>query len=174
MKTYTTKYYVWVELGLQTSNENTGKVINRCYTNVDFANAVNKLKANGIDVVTHIMVGLPGETHEDIVNTVDFINSQKIDGIKIHSTYVLKNTKLEELYKRGEYKTLEFEEYMDELIYIITHLRKDIVIHRFSGDPPKDLLIAPLWMNHKKWIMNGLNNRMAKESLEQGMYYKIK
>jgi len=174
LKTYTSKYYVWVELGLQTSNENTGKVINRCYTNVDFANAVNKLKANGIDVVTHIMVGLPGETHEDIVNTVDFINSQKIDGIKIHSTYVLKNTKLEELYKRGEYKTLEFEEYMDELIYIITHLRKDIVIHRFSGDPPKDLLIAPLWMNHKKWIMNGLNNRMAKENLEQGMYYKIK
>ena len=174
LKTYTTKYYVWVELGLQTSNENTGKVINRCYTNVDFANAVNKLKANGIDVVTHIMVGLPGETHEDIVNTVDFINSQKIDGIKIHSTYVLKNTKLEELYKRGEYKTLEFEEYMDELIYIITHLRKDIVIHRFSGDPPKDLLIAPLWMNHKKWIMNGLNNRMTKEKLEQGMYYKAK
>ncbi len=174
LKTYTSKYYVWVELGLQTSNENTGKVINRCYTNVDFANAVNKLKANGIDVVTHIMVGLPGETHEDIVNTVDFINSQKIDGIKIHSTYVLENTKLEELYKSGEYKTLEFEEYMDELIYIITHLRKDIVIHRFSGDPPKDLLSAPLWMNHKKWIMNGLNNRMAKENLEQGMYYKIK
>ena len=161
----------WFITDLQTSNEKTGKVINRCYTNVDFVNAVNKLKANGIDVVTHIMVGLPGETHEDIVNTVDFINSQKIDGIKIHSTYVLKDTALEKMYLEGKYIPLEFEQYMDELIYIITHLRKDIVIHRFSGDPPKEILVAPDWMNHKKWIMNGLNRRMKEENLTQGMYY---
>lgn len=174
LKSYTSNYYVWVELGLQTSNEETGKVINRCYTNVDFEEAVKKLKANGIDVVAHVMVGLPGETHEDIVNTIDFVNNQNIDGIKIHSTYVLKNTKLEELYRRGKYQVITYEEYMNELIFIITHLRKDIVIHRFSGDPPKESLIAPDWMNHKKWIMNGLNNRMAKENLEQGMYYESK
>ena len=170
LKTYNSKYYVWVELGFQTSNENTGKLINRCYSNVDFEQAVNKLKANGIDVVTHIMVGLPGETHEDIVKTVEYINSQNIDGIKIHSTYVLKDTALEKMYLEGKYTPMSFEEYMDELIYIITHLREDIVIHRFSGDPPKELLVAPDWMNHKKWIMNGLNNRMKQEDLRQGMF----
>ena len=170
LKTYTSKYYVWVELGFQTSNENTGKLINRCYSNVDFEQAVNKLKANGIDVVTHIMVGLPGEKHEDIVDTVEFINRQKVDGIKIHSTYVLKNTALEKLYLEGKYSPMNFEEYMDELIYIITHLREDIVIHRFSGDPPKELLVQPEWMNHKKWIMNGLNKRMEHEDLRQGMF----
>ena len=170
LKSYTSNYYVWVELGLQTSNDKTGKVINRCYTNVDFEEAVKKLKANGIDVVAHVMVGLPGETHEDIVNTVEYINSQNIDGIKIHSTYVLKDTALEKMYLEGKYTPMSFEEYMDELIYIITHLREDIVIHRFSGDPPKELLVAPDWMNHKKWIMNGLNNRMKQEDLRQGMF----
>lgn len=170
LKTYTEKYYVWVELGFQTSNEDTGKLINRCYTNSDFIEACNKLKENGIDVATHIMVGLPGETHEDIVKTVKFLNEQKIDGIKIHSTYVLKDTVLEKLYNEGKYIPLTYEEYMDELIYIITHLREDIVIHRFSGDPPKDLLVDPDWMNHKKWIMNGLNRRMKEEDLRQGMF----
>ena len=148
LKTYTSKYYVWVELGFQTSNETTGKLINRCYSNVDFEQAVNKLKASGIDVVTHIMVGLPGETHEDIVKTVEYINSRNIDGIKIHSTYVLKDTALEKLYLEGKYSPMNFEEYMDELLYIITHLREDIVIHRFSGDPP----------------------RMEQEDLRQGMF----
>ena len=103
------------------------------------------------------MIGLPNETKEDIIAIVNYLNDLDINGIKIHSTYVIKNTVLEKMYNEKEYNPISYEEYMDMLYYIITHLRKDIVIHRFSGDPPKEDLVATLWMNHKKWILNGLN-----------------
>ena len=109
LKSYTKKYYVCVELGLQTSNEETGKFINRCYTNDDFSKAVTILNKYGIDIVTHIMIGLPTEdgknieTFSDIKNTVDFLNRHNIQGLKIHSCYIVKNTKLEKLYNDGKY-----------------------------------------------------------------------
>ena len=108
LKTYTEKYYVCVELGLQTSNDELGKKINRCYTSKQFTEAVKILNKYNIDVVAHIMVGLPGETKQDIQNTVDFINKHKLQGVKIHSTYVVENTVLEEMYRKGEYIPLEF------------------------------------------------------------------
>ncbi len=162
LKSYTEKYYVWVELGLQTSNEVTGKIINRCYSNDDFIRACNMLADNDIDVVAHMMVGLPNETFDDVKNTLEFINNQRVSGIKIHSTYVVENTKLAEMYERGEYKPISYDEYMEELVWIINHLRKDIVVHRFSGDPPKDILIAPKWMTHKTFIMNNLKKEIGK------------
>lgn len=174
LKTYSEKYYVWVELGLQTSNDKTGKLINRGYSTKQFINAVSLLRLYGIDVVTHIMVGLPNETFVDIKNTIDFINNVDIQGIKIHSTYVISGTFLAELYKNGKYIPLTYDEYMDFLCYILTHLRPNIVVHRISGDAPKDLLIAPSWDIHKKWVMNGLFKRMNEENLWQGMYYKNK
>lgn len=174
LKTYSEKYYVWVELGLQTSNDKTGKFINRGYSTKQFINAVSLLRLYGIDVVTHIMVGLPNETFVDIKNTIDFINDVDIQGIKIHSTYVISGTFLAELYKNGKYIPLTYDEYMDFLCYILTHLRPNIVVHRISGDAPKDLLIAPSWDIHKKWVRNGLFKRMNEENLWQGMYYKNK
>lgn len=99
LKSYTDKYYVWVELGLQTSNDETGKLINRGYDSHQFTEAVNLLNRYDIDIVTHIMVGLPNENFNDIVNTVDFINKHKLAGLKIHSTYVVENTVLAEMYK---------------------------------------------------------------------------
>ena len=174
LKSYSEKYYVWVELGLQTSNENTGKVINRGYTNEQFSNAVSLLNKYNIDVVTHIMVGLPGENFDDIKNTVDFINNHSIQGLKIHSTYVVKNTRLADMYFNGTYTPISLEYYLDCASYILTHISPDIVIHRVSGDAPKDLLMAPDWNLHKKWIINGLDKLLRDKDLYQGMDYKKK
>ena len=172
LKSYTDKYYVSVELGLQTANEETGKLINRCYTNSDFTNAVQILNKYGIDVVTHIMVGLPNETHKDIKNTVEFINKHNIQGLKIHCCYIVKDTKLEEMYLNGDYSPLELDDYLDSCAYILTHISPRIIIHRVSGDAPKDLLVAPEWNKHKKWIINGLDKLMREKDLWQGMEYE--
>ena len=174
LKSYSEKYYVWVELGLQTSNENTGKIINRCYTDEQFSAAVSLLNKYNIDVVTHIMVGLPGENFDDIKNTVNFINNHSIQGLKIHSTYVVKNTRLADMYFNGKYTPISLEYYLDCACYILTHISPDIIIHRVSGDAPKDLLIAPDWNLHKKWIINGLDKLLRDKDLYQGMDYKKK
>lgn len=170
IKSYSNKYYVWVELGLQTSNDNIGKIINRGYNTRQFSRAVDILNKYNIDVVAHIMVGLPNETKNDIKNTVKFINNSKIAGIKIHSTYIVKNTILENMYLNGEYTPITLEYYLDCLTYIITHINSNIVIHRISGDAPKDLLIAPEWNLHKKWILNGFEKILKNENLFQGKY----
>ncbi len=171
LSSYTDKYYVTVELGLQTSNDETGKLIHRGYSSEQFTKAVEILNKYNIDVVTHIMVGLPNETIEDIKNTVEFINKHKIQGLKIHSCYIVKNTVLCDMYKKGEYFPLTLEEYLENAAYILTHISPDIVIHRISGDAPKDLLVAPAWNAHKKWIMNGLDKLLREKDLWQGMEY---
>jgi radical SAM protein (TIGR01212 family) len=148
LKSYCNKYYVWVELGLQTSNDETGKLINRGYSSQQFSKAVDLLNKYNIDVVTHIMVGLPNESLDDIKNTIDFINNHNIQGLKIHCTYVVENTVLASMY-----------------------YNPNIVIHRVSGDAPKDLLVAPDWNSHKKWIMNGLDKYLRENDLWQGKYY---
>lgn len=174
LKSYSERYYVWVELGLQTSNENTGKIINRCYTDEQFSAAVSLLNKYNIDVVTHIMVGLPGENFDDIKNTVNFINNHSIQGLKIHSTYVVKNTRLADMYFNGKYTPISLEYYLDCTCYILTHISPDIIIHRVSGDAPKDLLIVPDWNLHKKWIINGLDKLLRDKDFYQGMDYKKK
>ena len=171
LKSYTDKYYVSVELGLQTSNDYTAKSINRGYLSKDFTKAVEMLKNNNIDVITHIMIGLPNETFDDLKETVKFINKHNIQGLKIHSTYVVKNTKLEELYKNGTYIPVSLEYYLNSLTYVITHISPNIIIHRISGDAPKDLLVAPSWNLHKKWILNGFEKILKENNLWQGMYY---
>ena len=171
LSTYKDKYYVSVELGLQTSNENTGILINRCYTNDDFTAACIMLKNYDIPVVAHIMLGLPNENLEDIKNTIDYINNSPIHGVKIHSTYVVENTKLCDMYKNNEYIPLTLDDYLNYLEYVITHLKNDIIIHRLSGDAPKNILVAPEWNLHKKWILNGINKRLKENDLYQGIYY---
>ena len=165
-------YSVTVELGLQTSNDEIAKIINRGYPLEIFTKAVNLLNKYKIDVVVHIMIGLPNETDEDIENTVKYINRLNIQGIKIHSTYVAKNTVLEKWYKEGKYTPLTLDEYLNKLLYVITHLRKHIIIHRISGDAPKDLLVAPTWNSHKKWVLNGLDKIMKEQDRFQGDRYK--
>ena len=171
LKSYTDKYYVWVELGLQTSNNTAGELINRGYSSEQFSKAVALLNKYNIDVVTHIMVGLPGENFEDLKNTVNFINLHDIQGLKIHSTYVVENTVLADMLRNGDYTPITLEYYLDCVAYILTHISPSIVIHRVSGDAPKDLLIAPNWNSHKKWIINGLDRLIHEQNLWQGMYY---
>ena len=175
LKSYTDKYYVCVELGLQTANEGTGKFINRCYTNNDFSNAVAILNKYGIDVVTHIMIGLPSdngtETLSDLNSTIYFLNEHTIQGLKIHSCYVVKNTYLEKLYNAGKYIPLTLDQYLEECAYVLTHINPNIIIHRISGDAPKNLLVAPSWNIHKKWIINGLDKLLREKNLYQGMFF---
>lgn len=173
LKLYTNKYYVCVELGLQTSNDKIGNLINRGYTSEEFTKAVEILNKYNIDVVTHIMVGLPTETKQDIQDTVNFVNSHKLQGVKIHSTYVVENTKLADMYKDGEYKALDLDDYIETLIDIIVHLNPELIIHRISGDAPKDILLAPYWNKHKMWILHGFEKRFRARDLWQGKYYKM-
>ena len=172
LSSYKDKYYVCVELGLQTSNDEIGRIINRCYNSQDFTNAVNILNKYDIDVVAHIMVGLPNETHDDIINTVKFLNKHKLQGVKIHSTYVVENTRLADMYKKGKYKALDLDDYIETLIDILTHLNPNFVIYRISGDAPKDILIAPHWNKHKMWILHGFEKRFRARDLWQGKFYE--
>lgn len=171
LNSYKEKYYVCVELGLQTSNNEIGKVINRGYTSEQFTEAVKILNKYDIDVVAHIMVGLPTETKEDVMATVDFINQHNIQGVKIHSTYVVENTVLADMYRKGTYNALELDYYIETLIDIITHLNPDFVIHRISGDAPKDILVTPKWNVHKMWILHGFEKRLIGRDLWQGKFY---
>lgn len=174
LASYKDRVDVWIELGLQTSNDVTGKFINRGYSSKEFTNAVKLLNKYNIEVIAHIMIGLPNESFEDIKNTVSFINSHNIQGLKIHSTYVIKNTKLAKLYESKQYTPITLEFYIEMASYILTHISPNIIIHKISGDAPKDLLIAPDWNKHKKWIMNGIDKYLKENNLYQGKYYEKK
>ena len=165
------KVDVCVELGLQTSSDIIGDFINRGYKSEVFSKAVELLNKYKIETVVHIMIGLPNETHENIVNTVDFLNMHKFNGIKIHSTYVIKDTRLAELFYGGKYEPMTLDYYIEEACYILTHINPDIIIHKISGDAPKDLLIAPEWNSHKKLILNGIDKYLKENDLHQGIYY---
>ena len=171
LKSYSEKYYVFVELGLQTSNDYIAKTINRGYSSSCFSTAVDILNKYGIDIVTHIMVGLPNETFEDIENTVTFINKHNIQGLKIHSTYVIENTYLAKLYKENLYTPITLEYYLDCLKYILTYVNPNLIIHKISGDAPKNLLLAPEWNLHKKWVLNGIDKILKNENLHQGIFF---
>lgn len=159
---------VWVELGLQTSNENTARYIRRCYENSVYEDAVKELKSRGITVVTHIIIGLPFETKEDVLNTVDLAVNCGTDGIKLQLLHVLKDTDLYESYKNGEVKILSLEEYTDILFDCIERIPQNIVIHRITGDAPKKYLVEPKWSGDKKRVLNTINREMEKRDIIQG------
>ncbi len=171
ISSYKDNYYVCIELGLQTANDKTGLLLNRGYNSKDFINAVKLLNKYNIDVVAHIMVGLPGETFDDLKNTINFLNSLNIQGLKIHSTYITNDTKLCKMYYNNEYSPITLDDYLEQLTYIITHINPNIVLHRISGDAPKDMLIAPSWNSHKKLVLNGIDKILREKNLYQGMYF---
>ncbi len=172
ISSYSSKYYVCVELGLQTSNDETAKFINRGYLSSKFTEAVKILRKFNIDIVCHIMIGLPNEKFDDLKNTISFINTLDIQGIKIHSTYIIKGTKLYDLYNNGMYEPINLDDYLEKLTYVITHINSNIIVHRITGDAPKDLLVAPKWNLHKKWVLNGLDKILKERNLSQGCFYK--
>lgn len=159
---------VWIELGLQTSNEKSVEYIRRCYPNSTYEKAVKDLKSKGITVITHIIIGLPNETKEDILKTVDFAVENKTDGIKLQLLHILKDTDLYEDYKKGLVKPLSMEKYMDILFSCIERIPQNIVIHRITGDPPKNYLVEPLWSADKKNVLNTINRELEKRDIIQG------
>lgn len=159
---------LWVELGLQTSNEKTAEYIRRCYLNSVYENAVAQLKSRGITVVTHIIIGLPDETKQDVLNTVDFAVKCGTDGVKLQLLHVLKDTDLYEDYKQGRVRALSLEEYMDILFDCIERIPPNIVIHRITGDAPKKYLIEPQWSGNKKNVLNTINKEMNRRNIIQG------
>lgn len=171
---------VFIELGLQTSNENTANYIRRGYPNSTFENCIKLIDSynkkmstenNKIHIIVHMIIGLPGETVEHMENTIRYINSFPIHGIKLQLLHVLKNTDLKKIFSKNEFKVLQMEEYTDILIRLLLFLRPDIVIHRLTGDGPKKLLIAPLWSSDKKRVLNYINKRISETQANQGDLY---
>ena len=168
---YKDKCDVWVELGLQTANDKTADIINRGYHRECFEEAMKILSDYEIPVVVHLIVGLPGEGIEDVKNTVEYINRFKIFGLKIHSIYVMEGTKLADMYAKGEYTPLSMDEYVLSTVHILTHIHPGIIIHRITGDCPKDMLVAPMWNREKSLVINTIVYKMQLEGLEQGAKY---
>ncbi len=161
--------YLTIELGLQTTKESTSKLINRCHTLKCFENMVKELRKRNIDVVVHIINGLPYETKEDMLNTVKYLNKLDIQGIKIHMLSVIKDTPLEKMYKEEKFHLLTKEEYIDIVVEQLKYLREEIVIHRITGDPKLDELIEPDWLVKKFCVLNDIDKEMVKQDTYQGI-----
>ena len=157
-----------IELGLQTTKEETTKLINRCHTLECFEKMVNKLRDNNIKIVVHIINGLPYETKDDMLNTVKYLNNLDIQGVKIHMLSVCKETPLEYMYNKEKFKILTKDEYIDIVINQLELLRPEIVINRITGDPKLEDLIEPKWLIKKFCVLNDIDKEMVKRNTYQG------
>lgn len=162
------KTFLIVELGLQSSNDNTLRFINRGHDSKTFKDAVDKLHERNIFVVAHIINGLPYETKEDMINTIKFVNDCKVDGIKIHMLYIAKNTPLASYYETNKFHILTREEYIDIVCSQLRLLNEDVVVMRITGDPILNELVAPEWLIKKFMVLNGIDQEMVKRNIYQG------
>mgnify|MGYP000560174290 CR=1 FL=1 len=162
------KTYLTVELGLQTIHEKTARLINRCHDLKTFEESVKELRNRNINVVVHIINGLPYETKEDMVETVQYLNSLDIQGIKIHMLSILKDTALEKLFQKEHFKVLTKEEYIDIVVTQLEYLRPEIVINRITGDPKESDLIEPNWLVKKFCVLNDIDKELVKRETYQG------
>ena len=160
-----------IELGLQSIHEDTLKFIRRGHTLKQFEECVKKLKENNINVVVHIINGLPNETKEMMLETVKYLNKLNIDGIKIHMLHVIKDTDLGDLYLKEPFHILTKEEYIDIVVSQLELLKPEIVIHRITGDPKKEDLIEPTWLLKKFCVLNDIDKEMKRKNTYQGKYY---
>ena len=162
---------VWIELGLQTIHEDTATYIRRGYPLSCFEEALYALRDRNIEVIVHTILGLPGENRERILQTMEYLNTKDIQGIKLQLLHVLTGTDLALDYQKGLFSVLERDAYLELLIDCLEHLNPEIVIHRVTGDGPKELLIAPLWASRKREVLNLLHHRMKKRGSFQGKSY---
>lgn len=163
---------IWIELGLQTIHEDTAQFIRRGYPLSVFEKAVMDLKRIGIPVIVHLIVGLPKENREMLLETVRYCNMLPIWGIKLQLLHILKETGLEELYKAGELRELSLSEYADLITDCIGELRPDIVIHRLTGDGAREDLLSPLWSVHKRAVLNKIHHCLKEKKIWQGKNWK--
>ena len=166
------KTKLWVELGLQTADEDSAKFIRRGYSLRVFEKAVHDLAERDIPVIVHVILGLPGESRETILKTIDCINHLPVQGIKLQLLHVLSDSDLADIYEAGNYTPLTKEEYISLTGDCIAHLREDIVIHRLTGDGDKNTLLAPLWSLRKRDVLNSLHKYLKENNIRQGMSVK--
>lgn len=159
---------VWVELGLQTIHEDTAAFIRRGYELSCFEDALARLRGRGLDVIVHVILGLPGENRTRMLETVDYLAHQDIQGIKLQLLHVLQDTDLAQYYEKDGFPVMTLEEYIDLVIDCIAILPPRIVIHRLTGDGPKKLLLAPLWSGNKRLVLNTLTKRLKERGVTQG------
>lgn len=167
-------HYVSVELGLQTASDKTASEMGIGYPRARFEEAVRMLALHNIDVVAHLMVGLPGECREDYLRTIHLVNRLPVTGIKLHSVYVLRGTRLCDLYTRGEYTPISREEYVNAVCDLLAHARPDLVIHRLGGDAPKSELVAPVWNADKRMLLDAIHGALEERGIVQGCAYSAK
>ena len=160
--------YLTVELGLQSIHEKTNKIINRCHSLECFNKAVKELRKRNINVVVHIINGLPYETKEMMIDTVKYLNNLDIQGIKIHMLHILKNTDLYDMYQKEKFHVLSRDEYVSIVCEQLRYLREEIVINRITGDPKEDDLVEPTWLIKKFGVLNEIDKYMAKYDIYQG------
>lgn len=161
-----------VEIGLQTIHEKTAKLINRGHSLECFNECIHELRKRNIDVVVHVINGLPYETKEDMIETIKYVSSLDIQGIKIHMLFILKGTPLEKMYNLTHFHVLTKEEYIDIVCDELEYLREDIVVNRITGDPIKELTIEPKWLFKKFCVLNDIDKEMVKRDSYQGIKYK--
>lgn len=162
---------VWVELGLQTIHEDTATYIRRGYKLPVFEKAVKDLRSIGVHVIVHTILYLPGETEDDMLETIEYLNHMDIQGIKYQLLHILKDTDLADDYINKPFKSPSMDEYIKMLGKCIAHTNPDITIHRLTGDGPKELLIAPLWTSKKRTVLNSLHKYLKDENIWQGKEY---
>ena len=164
---------VWIELGLQTIHPQTAEYIRRGYPLKVFEQAVRDLRKRNITVITHTILGLPGESKEMMLDTIEYLNRMDIQGIKLQLLHVLKGTDLARDYEANPFWSPTMEEYIELLGICIQRLRPDITIHRLTGDGPKELLIAPLWTSQKRTVLNTLHRYLKEHDIWQGKEYHV-
>ena len=162
------RVYLWVELGLQTSNDEIAKKINRGYKLEVFEESMKKLKERNIDVVVHDIIGLPGESKEDMIKTIDYIAHSGANGVKFHLLHLMKQTPMEKVYEKGELEFLSQEDYIELITRGITIIPKEMVVHRLTGDAPRELLIGPMWSLNKWEVLNSIDKALKDNDLWQG------
>ena len=171
LASYKDRVDVWVELGLQTASDKIAKTINRGYPTDVYRRAVSILKSHGIPFVTHMIIGLPGDSEADIDATVDLINEDAW-GVKIHSIYVMEGTRLADMYRAGEYNPPTMDEYVTLAARSIARLRPDMIVHRVTGDCPDGMLVAPDWNREKNKVIELIRARLESSGLRQGSLYE--
>ncbi len=172
LKDLNSRTFLTVELGLQSSFDDTLKFINRGHDKKNFTSCVKKLKDNNINIVVHIINGLPNETEDMMLENIRYLNSLNIDGIKIHNLFIVKNTTLANMFNNKPFKLLTLDEYIDIVCKQLKLLNPNIVVHRLTGDPKKEDLIEPLWALKKIDILNGVVKKLKKDKAYQGIDYK--
>ena len=164
---------VWVELGLQTIHEDTARCIRRGYELRVYEDALKRLKAAGLTVIVHVILGLPGETREMMLQTIDYLGgAHRPDGVKLQLLHVLEGTDLADDWRARAVPVMEPEEYYDLICRCLRRLPPDMVIHRLTGDGPKRILLAPLWTGDKKRVLSGLNRELQRQNVRQGEQYQ--